>query len=382
MSSKLFEKVYDRHNSDSAKYDGDSSILPLTVADTDFQTSEKVVQAIKNRAEHPLFGYVKEENGWKKALIGFYKKRFGLCLEESEIGFSSNVLSALDAFLLAFTNPGDPIIINSPVYNCFFSCIEHTGRVVKDVPILLKESRYCLDLEALEKAMDHSHALILCSPHNPMGFAYSKEELVALFALARRKGCLIFSDEIHGLIGLDEPYIPSLCLEEAKEVVIMASSPSKTFNTAGIHAAFVASKSKALLEKIVNQLGYDDTGEPNCFSQPVLEACYSDEGYVDGFLEALRENRALLMEAIQKDGRLGYIPNSYTYLAWLDCSKLVSDAEELVPYLKARGIALIPGKHYGELGKAYLRLNFALPKEVFKKALNAMLLALDDFEIR
>ena len=380
MSERPFEVVFDRHESDSAKFDCDPNILPLTVADTDFQTSKNVVEAIRNRLSHPLFGYVKETADWKKALIRFYSNRFGLSLREEEVGFSNNVLAALDAFILAFTKPGEKVILNSPVYNCFFSCIEHTGRVVLDVPILDDGRSYSLDLKGLEKAMDESRCLILCSPHNPMGFAYTKEELRELFILAKRKGCLVFSDEIHGPICLDEPYVPSLCIEEAKDVVIMSSSPSKTFNTAGIHAAFVAAKNPDLLDKILTQLGYNDTGEPNVFSQPVLKACYEDEAYVDSFIEVLRNNRALLSERIKADGRVKYRPNGYTYLAWLDCSALCEDSSELIPYLEKEGVMLAPGSHYGKLGKSFLRLNFALPTVTFEKALNSIFRAFDAFE--
>ena len=375
-----FDAFYDRHQSDSAKYAGQEGIIPLTVADTDFPTSKEVLEALKKRLEHPLFGYVKGDEGWKKALCDFYQRRFGLSLNPKEVAFSTGVLSAITAFLLAFTKPGNPVILCSPVYNCFYSCIEHTNRFVKDVPLLKDGSSFSLDYASLEEAFKNCKAMILCSPHNPVGKGFKKEELKKLFNLANRYGVLILSDEIHGLVSSpNKRYIPSLCLEEAHENVIMAASISKAFNTAGIQAAFVASKNPVLKERIENQLGYDDCGEPNAFAQPVLEAAYSKgDSYLDEFNAYIEENKRCVY-VFFKDSPLKVYSNDFTYLLWIDCSSLTYDASSLAPYFKKEGVSLIPGEHYGETGKAYLRMNVALPRSVLLEALKRMEKALQKY---
>ncbi|MCR5079271.1 MAG: aminotransferase class I/II-fold pyridoxal phosphate-dependent enzyme [Bacilli bacterium] len=373
MNKSQFDIAIDRYQSDSERYNVKKGFIPLTIADTDFITAKSVLDAIKNRAEHPLLGYPKLNEEWKKECADFYQRRFGLSLNIDKIGYASSVLAIIDAFLFRFTKPSDGVVVTGPVYNCFYSCIEHTGRKVVDVPI--KDNR--LDFLALEEAFKTNKAMVLCSPHNPLGIGFGKEDLDRLFLLAKEYGVIILSDEIHGLLSLDYAYTPSLSLPSAVSNVIMAVSPSKAFNTAGIHAAMFACLDQNLFDQIQEQLFYLDTGEPNVFAQPVLESAYREgDGYLDALLSYLKDNRAYLYEKLNRIPGLKMEKAPFTYLAWIDTRDICLDEKELLPYLEDAGVGLAPGSHYGKYGKGFLRLNFATPKAILMEAIKRIEIAL------
>lgn len=376
-----FDEVYDRYDSDSAKYGYGvkEDQIPLTVADTDFQTADVIIKAMKRRIEHPLFGYVKDNDNWKKALADFYQRRFGLKMKEENVIFASGVLASVSAFIRAFSKEEEGIILCSPIYDCFSSCITHCNRKVVDIPLLFDKGSFYLDFDNLEKEFKkkENRCFILCSPHNPVGKCFSKEELVKLFLLAKKYDVLILSDEIHGLISTPgKKYLPSLCFEEGKDVVIMASSISKAFNTAGLQAAFAYSENPILKEKMENQLGYDDCGEPNSFSLVILEEAYKNgDSYLDEFNEYIYQNRLLVTKELEPLG-FTIIKSDYTYLLWADASKLGYEEEVLNEKLKNAGVILVPGSKYGQTGKGYFRVNVALPRVRLKEALERIKIAL------
>ena len=376
-----FDKVYDRHHSDSAKYGYGvkEDQIPLTVADTDFPTSDFIVKAMRNRLEHPLFGYVKDNEDWKKALTNFYQRRFGLKMNPQNVIFASGVLASVTAFIRAFTLEGDGIILCSPIYDCFSSCITHCNRKVVDVPLLFENGSFYLDFANLEKEFKkkENKGFILCSPHNPVGKCFDKEELTKLFRLAKENDVLILSDEIHGLISSPgKKYLPSLCLEEGKDVLIMASSISKAFNTAGLQAAFAYADNPILKRRMKNQLGYDDCGEPNSFSLIALEEAYKNgDSYLDEFNEYVYQNRLLAVKELESlDFKV--IKSDFTYLLWLDASSFNLEEETLNEKLKEAGLLLVPGSKYGKSGKGYFRMNIALPRNLLIEALGRIKKAL------
>ena len=387
MSEFDFETIFVRENSDSLKYDVPLGVLPLSIADMDFATCPAVLEAVKKRASEGIFGYVEPKDSWYQSYISFFKRRHCLEIKKEEMTFITGVVPALSCSVRCFSKPGDNVVTITPVYNIFFHSIENNGRKNLMVPILKNANGYALDFKKIEEAfaLPSTSLCLFCNPQNPIGIIWKKEELARLARLAKTYGVTILSDEIHGeIVEPGQSYCPffSSC-PEAQEVGVMATSPTKCFNLAGIQSACVIAKNPSLRERIRVQINQDEVGEPNVFSCLAAEAAYNQgEAWLEEAKKVLFFNRRMAEDYIEENiPELKPIRGEATYLLWIDASKVCEDSERLVEFLqKDARVGLNPGSEYGLGGEGYLRLNLAYPKKVLLEGLKRLKKGVEHFK--
>ena len=372
---KEFERLHPMSQSDFYRYEGMGDTIPLTLADTDFETAEEVAKAIRERAAFPLFGYVKEDKGWAEAIVSFYKRRHALSLSPSCLRFSTGVIASLTASIRAFTAPGDKVAVCLPAYNGFLSTIPHNGREVLGIPMKRENGSYSYDFEAMEEAFASCRLFVYCHPYNPLGKENTFEETERILSLAKKHDVIVFSDEIHGEIlrpGLTHD--PIFAHELAKEVAIMASSPAKAFNLAGIQTSFAYAENPSLLEALGDALYADDCGEASSFAYVAAKACYeSGDRYLDALNERIAKNEALFREALSPFPFLHLVSGPATYLLYVEATGM-EDVEDYLDYLKnVGGVAFSSGTLYGD--KNHFRVNIAVPEATLQEAIRRFVTA-------
>ena len=384
-----FSRGIDRRNTDCEKWD-DRSVLnagdiPLWVADMDFPCADPIVRAIRQRAEHPCFGYNIEDERDEQALIGFWKRRHQLDIAPGETLRLPCVITGLKACVRAFTSPGEPVAIVTPVYGPFYEAIRGNGRIVRAVSLKRGDAgRYDMDLNALEDALKAGARLImLCSPHNPVSRLWSPEELTAVCQLAKQYGVPLVCDEIHA----DFVYAPGrftsiLSISEGRERAVMLCSASKTFNIAGLQQAALVCKSPDLLSALREELTGAGVTSGNTFAAVATRAAYTQcDEWLDGLVAYLDQNRRLLEKRIaQKLPRARMTPVEATYLAWLDLRSYGETCRELAGRLRDKGVALTGGTFFGPEGEGFMRVNFACPSAQLEEGIERMRKALEEDE--
>jgi cysteine-S-conjugate beta-lyase len=392
-----FNELIDRRGTYSLKWDnpknvpGLPDIIPLWVADMDFAPPEAVLQAIRARAEHPIFGYTRAAFEYNEAVAAWYAARQGFELPPEHILMGPSVMPALAAILHGFTEKGDAVMIMPPVYHPFFGMPEENGRVVVTSPLARSpEGSWSMDFGAMEKAAREAQAsgarlraIIVSSPHNPVGRVWSEAELLSLLAFARDRGLTLICDEIHSDIILGERKFFSMAAlsgEKAKGLIVL-SGPNKTFNIAGLHLCQVIAreeKTREKAKKAISAWGFD---EPNVFSLAAATAAYRAGGpWLDELLAYLRGNHRFLLEFLSKRlPEVGVSELEGSYLAWLDLRELLKkrgegmDERGLAKRLEEEGrVKLSPGSIFGKEGEGYLRLNLACPKSLLAEGLERM----------
>lgn len=387
MNEFDFETIFVRENSDSLKYDVPFGVLPLSIADMDFATCPAVLKAIQKRASEGIFGYVEPKDSWYQSYISFFKRRHNLEIQKEDMTFITGVVPALSCSVRCFSKPGDNVVTLTPVYNIFFHSIENNNRKTLMIPILQKENGYTLDFEKIEEvfSLPSTSLCLFCNPQNPIGIIWKKEDLARLARLAKKYGVTILSDEIHGeIVEPGQTYCPffSSC-QEAEEVGVMATSPTKCFNLAGIQTACVIVKNPKLREKIRVQINKDEVGEPNVFSCLAAEAAWNQgEAWLEEAKKVLFSNRRMVEDYIEENiPELKPIRGEATYLLWIDASKVCKDSEKLCRFLELDAhVGLNPGDEYGLGGEGYLRLNLAYPKKVLLEGLKRLKKGIEHFK--
>lgn len=376
-----FNKVIDRSNNYSAKYDelemkfGRDDLWSMWVADMDFKSAKPIIDAIKDRVEQGIFGYTSRPDSYYEAMIDWFKRRYDWEINKEWIIHSPGVVTTLSIIMKKFTKPGDKIIVQSPVYYPFFDVVNDHGRELVLNPLKNVDGNYVMDYEDLEKKIDDKvKYLILCNPHNPVGRVWTKEELIKLGNICIDNNVEVISDEIHGdLVYGEKKYTPFASIsEEFCKNSITCLSATKTFNIAGLQASFAIFPDKKQYEEFENFLGVLDIKRNNCFSLVAVEAAFRyGEEWLQQLLEYLEGNIEFLINYCKEN-----IPNikpnkpEGTYLVWLDCKDLGLDDESLNDFMinKAK-IALDSGNWFGELGKGYMRINIACPRATLEKGL-------------
>lgn len=357
-----FENLPTRFGSSCEKWDhfkkGD---LPMWVADMDFPCAPAIVKAIQNRASHPIFGYADEEDeSWKKAYQHFFKVDYDFDIPTENMLFSIGVVCTLSSFIHAFTKPGDGVIVFSPSYNRFYSVTENNGRKVVDSPLLFDGKKWSINFALLEQQMKDNKALILCNPHNPIGKAWEKENLVHLAKLAKENKVKIFADEIHAPISKTK-YVPFFAsCSEAKEIAVMAISAGKGFNTAGIKSSVCISFNSTLFAAMKWQLNIDENNDPSIWAFPLIKAAFMDSlDYLHQTNEAININRDFAREFIAKEiPEITFESEEATYLIWLNVSKVANDSSSFADYLYQKtGLYINKGEIYGDKQKSHIRMN-------------------------
>lgn len=379
-----FDTPVDRRNTASIKWDyskrftGLEELLPLWVADMDFPACTEVIEALKRRADHGVFGYTLEPESYYQAVIDWMSRRHGWEIRRGWMISAPGVVPSLNLALLAYSQPGDGVIIQPPVYFPFKDSILNNDRRVVENPLRLGGERYSMDLDQLEEAIDQrTRLLILCSPHNPVSRVWSRQELEKLVEICLRHKIIILSDEIHhDLILNGHRHTPIASLsEQAATVTVTLTSATKTFNLAGLGCSLVIASDKQLRERFQTTQKRIWTGIANALSAVATEAAYRHgESWLEQILEYVLGNYEFLIAFL--DERLPgarVIPLEGTYLAWVDLRALALSDEQLKErILKQARVWLDDGPMFGSGGEGFQRINLACPRSTLERALEAV----------
>ena len=380
MRNGIFDTIIDRRGSGAVKWDlteklyGPGDVLPMWVADMDFAAPGPVLRALTERVEHPIFGYTMAGKGLKDAVTARLRRLYGWETEDDGLIFMPGVVPSMANAVRAFSEPGEGVILQPPVYPPFFTMVREAGRRVVENPLRQAEDgRWELDLEDLEVKARDARLLLFCSPHNPVGRVWSRAELEALLDIVLRHNLIVVSDEIHAEIVFPEAeHIPFASLNrEAAARSVTCIAASKTFNVAGLAASVAIIEERALRKRFTRALGAL-TGEPNLFGLTALQAAFSQcDGWLDELLEYLDGNRRFISDFIRDEcPRIGCRTPEATFLAWLDCRDLGMDDAALARFFaKEAKVGLNAGVSFGSGGEGFMRLNFGTPRALLKEGL-------------
>ncbi len=366
-----FDEVIERRNTDCAKWDivKDEDMLPMWVADMDFRCPPEIIDALYRRVEHGVFGYAGAYHSYYTSTINWMKKRHNWEIELDWICSSPGIVPALDMLVRGLTHPGDEVIIQTPVYHPFFSVISNNHCKVVENELVLDGYRYMMDLDDLEKKLNPNvKLLILCSPHNPVGRVWTKNELIRLGELCLKHDVTVISDEIHSDLvfpGYEHQVYASISPELARKCVV-CNAPSKTFNIAGIQASSIIIPDESIrreYQKIAKNTGL---GLPNVFAITALQAAYDHGGeWLDELRIYLKDNFEYLQKYVrEKIPTVNVISSEGTYLAWLDFRGLGIDDMELENLMKQEKLVLSPGRIFGNNGWGFQRINIGCPRAI------------------
>lgn len=380
----------DRRGTDSYKWDSapEADIIPLWVADMDFETFPGITEALQRRVAHGIFGYTRVPEAYYEAVCNWFGKHHGWHINREDIIYTSGVVPAVSAVIKALTLPGDQVIVQGPVYNCFFSSIRNNGcETVSNSLIYNKEElRYDIDFDDLERKLAHERArlMLLCNPHNPGGRVWTRDELTRMAELCRKYGVRVVSDEIHCELTLyDNEYVPFGSLpDELSHGSITCCSPSKAFNTAGLQIANIVCRDAEVRNRIDRAININEVCDVNPFGVIALQAAYSDEGYE--WLTQLRayisSNYDLLRERFARElPKYKVMRMEGTYLAWIDCSELHISSDEIEEMLMHENKVWVnAGSMYGTEGAAFIRINMACTSELLNEGITRIVNGLGD----
>ncbi|MGB6328295.1 MAG: PatB family C-S lyase [Halarcobacter sp.] len=374
-----FDEIIDRKNTNCVKYDalnvyfGEEDLQPLWVADMDFKTPEHINNALIKRANHGIYGYAKPSEKTFLLVKNWMKKRHNWNIDTSWISFVNGVVPAYSAAIEAFSNEGDEIIVQTPVYFPLFKSIKENNRVVIKNPLKEKDGYYTMDLEDLEaKITSKTKLLALCSPHNPVGRVWNKEELEELAKICLKHNIIIISDEIHADLVFKKFTPLASISNEISNITLTLNSPGKTFNIAGLNCGYAISENKEILEKFQKEVKKREINSINVFAFVALEAAYEFcEQWLEELLVYLKNNITFTKKYFEKNNqKINFNEPEATYLLWLSFNKCSSSHEKVKQKLqKESRVALNDGLSFGTEGKGYFRLNCALPKANLEKAL-------------
>lgn len=376
-----FSRPTDRRGTDSYKWDSapEADIIPLWVADMDFETFPCITEALQRRVAHGIFGYTRVPEAYYEAVCNWFGKHHGWHINREDIIYTSGVVPAVSAVIKALTLPGDQVIVQGPVYNCFFSSIRNNGcEMVSNSLIYNKEElRYEIDFDDLERKLAHERArlMLICNPHNPGGRVWTRDELTRMAELCHKYGVRVVSDEIHCELTLyDNEYVPFGSLpDELSHGSITCCSPSKAFNTAGLQIANIVCRDAEVRNRIDRAININEVCDVNPFGVIALQAAYSDEGYE--WLTQLRayisSNYDLLRERFARElPKCKVMRMEGTYLAWIDCSELHISSDEIEEMLMHENKVWVnAGSMYGTEGAAFIRINMACTSELLNEGI-------------
>ncbi|MBD9177884.1 MAG: pyridoxal phosphate-dependent aminotransferase [Odoribacter splanchnicus] len=373
-----FDEIIPRRGTNSLKWDtaGDDNTLPMWVADMDFRTAPEVIEALEKRAKHGIFGYVKAPETYYASIIGWFQRRHGLTIEKEWILYTTGVVPALSVIVKSLTAPGDKILIQTPVYNCFFSVVRNNGREIVTNSLIYENGTYRMDFDDLEKkaADPQVKLLLLCNPHNPAGRVWTRQELLRLGEICLRNNVRIIADEIHcELVAPGHKYLPFASLSgEFLQHSVTCTSPSKAFNLAGLQVANIFAADEETRNKINQTLKADELAALNSFAAESLIAAYDNgEEWLDELNRYIHDNYLYLKDFLHRHlSRLTALPLEGTYLAWIDCSATGQTSGEIAQtLLEKEKLWINPGSMYGTEGDNFIRLNIACPRTLLTEGL-------------
>ncbi len=375
-----FDEIVNRKNTSCAKYDaldsyfGYEDLQPLWVADMDFKTPKLINDAIINRAKHGIYGYAKPTIKTFSLIQNWMKKRHNWDIHTSWITFINGVVPAYSAAIEAFSKEGDEVIVQTPVYFPLFKSIKENKRTLIKNPLKEKNGYYKMDLEDLKsKITSKTKIFVLCSPHNPVGRVWEKEELEELAKICIENKIIIISDEIHADLVFKKFTPLASISKEISNITITLNSPGKTFNIAGLNCAYAISENLDILKKFEEEAKKREINSINVFGYTALEAAYEfAEDWLEELLAYLENNIKFTKEFLENNNsKIIFKEPEATYLLWLSFKNYSNNHEKVKQkLLKEAKVALNDGTSFGLEGKGFFRLNCALPKANLEKALS------------
>jgi len=385
-----FDEIVCRKNNNAAKYDelgakyGREDLIPMWIADMDFRTAEPIMEAMRERLEQGIFGYVSRPDSYYQSVSEWFEKKHGWALKSESMSHSHGVIPGIVMMMKEFTEPGDKIMIQSPVYNEFFEIVGDHGRELVVSHLKLSDGKYIMDYEDFEeKAKSGVKWFLLCNPHNPVGRVWTVEELRKIGEICLKYGIQVIADEIHcELVYSGSKYTPFASIsEEFSKNSITCIAPSKTFNLAGLQSSIIVFGNNEQKNRYDYLLQINDIKRNNCFSLVATEAAYR---HGEEWLEQLRAYLKGNIDFVYnycKENIPQIKPNipEATYLIWMDCGELGLTQEELKEFtIDEARLAL--GLWYGEESVDHVRMNIACPRSVVEKALERLKTAVDELE--
>lgn len=375
----IFDEVHNRLNTRSMKWDlrefifQNEDVLPMWVADMDFQAPPEVNAALMKRAEHGIYGYTVVDNDVKDSIVNWLNTRHNWEINRDWLSFSKGVVTSLHMAIRAFTEPNDKVLIQTPVYTPFYKVIQAHDREIVKNPLIEENNYYTIDFDDFEEKLKTGvKAFILCSPHNPVGRVWKKEELEEMARLCLKHNVLIISDEIHAdLVFSGQKHIPIASLsDEVADQTITCMAPSKTFNLAGLEVSYVITTNIEKREKLIAEFQKQGHGNGlNTMANTAIEAAYNHGSpWLNELLDVLESHKDYVTEMLEANTDLRVTPSEGTYLLWIDCSSLRLDAKELKDFMTHQAkVGLNAGIDYGEEGKLYMRMNLACPRATIEE---------------
>lgn len=366
-----FDEIIDRRGTNCVKWDSaeNPAVLPMWVADMDFRAAPAIIDALRRRVDHGIFGYTRVPQSYYDAITGWFARRHGWNIDKNWIIYTSGVVPALSAIIKALTVPGDKVLIQTPVYNCFFSSIRNNGCEIVESPLVYADNTYSIDFEDLERKVSDPKvkAMILCNPHNPAGRVWSRDELIRIGEICIRHDVVVIADEIHcELVKPGYEYTPFASIsEEFSRHCVSCVSPSKAFNIAGLQIANIVCADAGRRAKIDRAININEVCDVNPFGVIALQAAYNEGAeWLDQLLEYIHGNYEYMRRFCEEHlPDFPIIKLEGTYLVWMDCRKFGMTSAELEKALiQDAKLWLNAGTMYGKDGEGFMRWNIACPR--------------------
>ena len=373
-----FDRVIDRRNTNSYKWDSEKDVLPLWVADMDFETAPCVKEAIVKKAQFGIFGYSIYGEEWEQSYISWWKRRHNFEIKREWLIFTTGIIPAISTCVRKLTTAAEKVLVQTPCYNIFFNSIVNNGRVPLESPLAFDGTNYSIDFNRLEKDLSDPQCslMIICNPQNPTGTIWKKDELARIGELCKKHGVKVISDEIHCDVTVPgKSYIPFAAASDVcASISVSCISPTKCFNIAGINTAAVVVPDEFLRHKVWRGLNTDEVAEPNVFAIDATVAAFNGgEDWLNQLNEYIYENRKFAADYIAQNCKgLSVINAEATYLLWVKLPDGI-DGNVFAQRLKEKtGLFIIGGNEYGKTGENFVRINLACPRSILEDAMERL----------
>lgn len=379
-----FSKLAKRENTSSLKW-MNKDVLPMWVADMDFDTLDSVKDAIRKRVDLGALGYTNTPDYFFDAFQNFFKRHHGIDIDKNKMIFSTGVVPAISSIVRSMTSIGDNIILLTPTYNIFFNSVINNKRVPIECDLVYDGLEYQINFDDLEAKLKSSKMLILCNPQNPVGRLWRKDELERISNLCQKYNVIVLSDEIHcDIVTPGKSYVPFMSLgDSSKDISITCISASKCFNLAGLQGAVVVAYNEDIYKRVNRGLNTDEVAEGNVFVYDAFTAALNTgDIWLKEMNQYVYDNKIYLDEFLNKNlPMLKYHFGDATYLAWVDVSSVTSDGKLLCDYLlENHKVYFSYGEEYGSRFKAFIRINLATSRENVSVGLERLLEGIKSFK--